>query len=469
MCPGYPPETNDRFLDQTGEVLAKARLAESARIEQRHLNRAGNNREVPSSLTEQIEARASNFFLSKYILGSNFEYLAGIFKPNSEKDELLSASIEAVGLASLANELDSWEISEKARKSYVHAIQATNTALRCPTRAAQDSTLLAVLLLSLYEVITCTSQPTSCLWERHIKGAIALTRFRGRQQMQSQFGLKLLNQTTASVAISAHRNKEEVPPEVVDLVACGLQYASKNEPAWSFRLISFRSANLRAAVHAGSISDPDEIIAAAMEIDRAFVAWMRALPSSWQFQIHYVEQANPTLVYEGYYHLYPFHGMAQGMNAWRMSRLQINETIWEQLLLLQTSPLRSHNYSPLLIHQVESTITRLCSDICAAVPQYVELPAEVPVSACRVQTPSSITCDAPLPVVAKTLGSGFTHSARSYGIVWPLMMVANCVIPESRRRAWTVNRLRYISTQMKNPQAKLALEVLEGKQDAGKR
>ena len=427
---------------------------------------------VPRSLIQPVEARALSFFLSKYILGSNFGYLASFYSPYSDREEQLSASIEAVGLASLSNELGSLELSERARKRYVHAIQATNKVLQDAAKARKDSTLIAVLLLSLFEVMTCTTRPAMCSWENHVKGAMALIRLRGRQQMQNQLGLQLLNQATASVVISSHRSKSEVPPELITLVARGLQHAPEDDPSWSFRLISMRSANLRAAIEKGDLCDPDVIIAAALELDHDFVAWSRTLPPSWQYESHFVDQANSNLVYEACYHLYPVYGMAQGLNAWRVSRMVLNELVWEQVFRHHTSPFpRSQDYTT-LISQVGSTLTTLCSDICASVPQYVELPTvpSVSVSVCQMQSlPSDNISDASSIPKAESSGSGFTHSARSYGIIMPLMAVANCVIPNKPRRAWVIDRLQYISTQMKNPQASLALEVLEGKFDAGLR
>ena len=427
---------------------------------------------VPRSLIQPVEARALSFFLSKYILGSNFGYLASFYSSHSDREEQLSASIEAVGLASLSNELGSLELSERARKRYVHAIQATNTALQDAVKARKDSTLIAVLLLCLYEVMTCTSRPAMCLWENHVKGAMALVRLRGRQQMQSQLGLKLLNQVTASVVISSHRSKSEIPPELVTLVARALQHAPEDDPSWSFRLISMRSANLRAAVAKGSLCDPAVIIPAALELDRDFVAWSRRLPPSWQYETHFVDSADSNLVYEARYHMYPAYGIAQGLNAWRVSRLVLNELVWAQISRHHASSLSPSQDYATLMGQAESTIETLCSEICASVPQYVELPTapSVSVSVCRLPSPpSNNTSDGSSIPTAGSSGSGFTHSARSYGIIMPMMAVANCAILNKPRRAWTIDRLQYISTQMKNPQASLALQMLEGKFDPGLR
>ncbi|KAF6236414.1 hypothetical protein HO173_005506 [Letharia columbiana] len=457
-CPGYRPQSNDRFLDQTAEVVFKARLAEDARTEQVQSDQA-MTKELPRSLSLPIEARATSFLLSNFIQGSNFEYLPSLYAPYSVREEHLSASIEAVGLASLSNQLRSLQVSKQGRKRYIHAIQATNTALRSPVRATEDSTLLSVLLLSLYEAITCTTQLTLCLWESHIKGAMALIRLRGRQQMNTQLGLQLLSQTTFSVAISAHRNMAAVPTEITSLVTHGLQYASEDDPSWSLKLISFRAADLRAAIKSGSLSDPDVIIAAAMQLDHDFVLWSSTLPPSWQFKTVLAEHADGTLVYEGYYHLYSTHGIARSMNAWRMLRMQLKLTIREQILRQHTSPLRSQDYTTLMRH-AESIITQLSSEICATIPQYVELPARVPISVSKTQPPHSTISDTPLPKTESST-SGFTHAARSYGIIWPLMSVATCPVCHSSRRAWIINRLQYIGRQMNNPQALLAVKILE--------
>ena len=417
---------------------------------------------VPRPLTQPVETLASSFFLSKYILGSSFAYLASFYNSYPDREEI-SATIEAVGLASLSNELESFQLSERARKRYVHAIQATNTALQDSARVKKDSTLLAVLLLTLYEIMTCTTHSAMCLWEGHVKGAEALIRLRGHQQMQRQLGLQLLHQATASVIISSHKNKSEVPKDTISLVAHGLQYANNDDPSWQFRLISIRSANLRAAIEKGSLRDLDVIVAAVTKLDDDFVAWSRTLPPSWQYEVHYVEQADTTLVYEGCYHIYPTYGIAQSLNGWRVCRMTLNETILDQVSRHHTSPIHSQDHARLISH-IESIITGLCSEICASVPQYVELPTAPPLSVtvCRMQSPAPTTCD-PSSHMEKSSGSGFTQTSRSYGIIGPLMSVANCVIPNTSRRAWAINRLQAVSRHTKNPQARLALELLEGK------
>ena len=420
--------------------------------------------EVPRSLSQPLEARATSFFLSKYVQGSSFEYLPGLYSPSGQ-EEHLSASIEAVGLASLANELCSTEVHKESKERYIRAIRATNAALRCPVSATKDCTLVSVLLLGLFEAITRKTQLTLYSWEKHVKGALELIKLRGNQQVDTHLGLQLLKQASGRAVVSAIRSKVEIPAHIISLVTAGFQYAIEDDPSWSFSIVHFGLTNLLAAINAGNLPDPDVIITAAMDVDHDLVAWSRALPPSWQYEVVPAKQIHSDLVYEGYYHLYRTHKIAETMNAWRMSRIQVNRIIVEQVLRQNTMPIRIQGNAALMC-DAQLNIRRMASEICATVPQYVELPDTNPVS-------GSTTQNAPLSPYDTSrhnewsYGSGFTHMTQSYGIIWPLMVVASCPNPDSTCPAWIFNRLQYIGHRMNNPQALLAFDILEGKREIG--
>lgn len=425
--------------------------------------------EVPRSLSQPLEARATSFFLSKYVQGSSFEYLPGLYSPSGQ-EEHLSASVEAVGLASLANELDSIEVHKESKARYIRAIQATNVALRCPVGAIKDCTLISVLLLGLFEAITRRTQQTLHSWEEHVKGALELIKIRGHQQVDTHLGLQLLKQASRGAVVSAVRSKVEIPAHIISLITAGFQSATQDDPSWSFAVVHFRFTNLLAATNAGKLSDPDVIITAAMDVDRELVAWSRALPPSWHYEVVHAEQVPSESTYEGYYHLYLNHNIAETMNAWRMTRMQVNRIIAGQILRQNTMPIRVQDNAALM-GEAQSNMRLMASEICATVPQYVELPDRVSTSGST--TTGSTKQHAPLPPYDTpkhekwNYRSGFTHTTQSYGIIWPLMVVASCPSPDSTRPAWIINRLQYIGRHMKNPQALLAFDILEGKREIG--
>ena len=420
--------------------------------------------EVPRSLSQPLEARATSFFLSKYVQGSSFEYLPGLYSPSGQ-EEHLSASIEAVGLASLANELCSTEVHKESKARYIRAIQAINTALRCPVSATKDSTLVSVLLLGLFEAISRRTQLTLYSWEKHVKGALELIKLRGHQQVDTHLGLTLLKQACGRAVVSAIRSKVEIPAHIISLVTAGFQYAIKDDPSWSFSIVHFRCIHLLAAISAGKYSDPDVIITAAMDVDQDLVAWSRALPPSWQYEVVFAKQVHSESTYEGYYHLYLNHKVAETMNAWRMSRIQVNRIIAEQVLRQNTMPIRVQENAALM-GEAQSNMRRMASEICATVPQYVELPDRISNSGSTIQHAPHSPYDTP-ENSHWSYRSGFTHTTQSYGIIWPLMVVASCPSPDSTRPAWIFNRLQYISRHMKNPQALLAFHILEAKREIG--
>lgn len=64
----------------------------------------------------------------------------------------LQAAIEAVGTAALANVFHAPSAAAKSKKQYSLALMATKKALNSPTQALADETMMAIILLGLFEV-----------------------------------------------------------------------------------------------------------------------------------------------------------------------------------------------------------------------------------------------------------------------------------------------------------------------------
>ena len=133
-----------------------------------------------SSLAPTIDERATGFFFTNYIVdedgrpGSSVSYAI---------DDNLAGCMKAVGLAALASAAHAPELIKEAKKQYLSAIQLTNKALGSPVRVKKDSTLLAILLLSIFETVTSSDQRSLSAWSNHIDGAAALIKYRGPQQL----------------------------------------------------------------------------------------------------------------------------------------------------------------------------------------------------------------------------------------------------------------------------------------------
>ena len=70
----------------------------------------------------------------------------------------LREAIEAAGLAGISNSSYAPELAYRSQEQYVRALKATNKALRDPSESLSDTTLMAVILLGLFEVFTLAAQ-----------------------------------------------------------------------------------------------------------------------------------------------------------------------------------------------------------------------------------------------------------------------------------------------------------------------
>ncbi|MCJ1420959.1 hypothetical protein MMC32_007319 [Xylographa parallela] len=382
-------------------------------------------------------------------------------------DEHLSAIIYAVGLASFANEYQSHDVFEQARRQYVYALQLTNTALRSSTEATKDSTLLAVMLLSLYETITSTTQKPLTSWTDHIKGATVLVTLRGRQQLRSSLGLQMFKQMTDNIIVSCIQREVNVPTEITDLRSYAFKNIVGTSPPWRFSDITVRFASFCASVKDGSLSDVDAIIAAAMKIDSDMIEWTTSLPSTWEYETIFMD-TEPVLVYDGHYHLYGNHRISQMWNSLRMGRIFLSRIISGQILQrISSMPIGqfSSDYTTLL-QLSASTISKMSSEICASVPQYTECPATFLVK------PSELRSSAYSWMLSKerqpSESDGQTPpigAAGGYFLLWPLFIAGGLPDSPDSLRLWIINRLKYIGKSMRIPQAILAAEILERKED----
>lgn len=128
-------------------------------------------------------------------------YLAA--DPNSS----LVSTVAAVARLNFMSRYRAGLLSSWVTTSYAKALADTNQALSTPATAYTDTTVAAVWLLSLFELLLGKSeahrQPRNVPWSRHVDGAVALLVARGTEQLKSPRGLQLfrLVHTTAMISL----------------------------------------------------------------------------------------------------------------------------------------------------------------------------------------------------------------------------------------------------------------------------
>lgn len=175
----------------------------------------GNPPDFPLSfqqpLSLSLSELAANFYFTHYSYGGPplssgfYSWVAGVY---AEQNHPLSAIIEAIGMSAISNTRFAPDIAACARRNYGRVLAATTMAIASPVGAVADTTLMAVLLLGLYEVPTHNiflSLPNHTLlsnswqfvsfetwdgytsWDAHIRGAAALFQLQEQHRSESPY------------------------------------------------------------------------------------------------------------------------------------------------------------------------------------------------------------------------------------------------------------------------------------------
>jgi hypothetical protein len=105
---------------------------------------------MPASIDERATSYTFTYYVGTGRSQGLLPYLPGLL--GKDPSPALQASIKAVGLASMSRVRMSQDLMCSARQEYSAALLTTNSALQDLTLAKSDSTLAAVVLLSMYEV-----------------------------------------------------------------------------------------------------------------------------------------------------------------------------------------------------------------------------------------------------------------------------------------------------------------------------
>ena len=388
-------------------------------------------------------------FVSQYVFGARplLDYMQ-TFYPGGLQDLHLTESVQAVSLALFSNEFFSSSIIQAARKKYGYALSLTNKALRSARTATNDTMLLTVLLLDLFEGLSKKDHNSSLESEtKHIDGAIALVRLRGDEQFHDPIGLRMFVQLSLNVLIRCLQWEVEVSADLISLRIYAAQFVDARDTKWSCSNVMIQYAELRNAMRIGKWSD-GEIIRFATVLDTELINICTNMPSDWQFSTipTPVQLAN---AFGDFIHVYSSPDICKTWNTIRIVRILLHEVIQEycRRLLTKTS------LSPTLgtHHQIKdcaTTILSLLSDICASVLQYTECSQDF-----RSQVPKN------------SRNSSQNHPnqnrAGAHGLIFPLYIAASSSVCPNDMREWIIGRLGHIGSVAVIPLAIVVKEMVE--------
>ncbi|KAF5515128.1 Beauvericin cluster-specific repressor BEA4 [Colletotrichum fructicola] len=306
----------------------------------------------------------------------NYDFVFDIWRPASmlpsRQVDGVMASMTAVGLAGLADLTKCHQTMDWARRSYGTALRLTNDALRDPSEAVKDTTMLSILVLNTYEMLTGRSPQTVRAWQEHLNGASALAKMRGLAQFRSRAGVRMFIMLTHIALTSCIQRSLPMPPSLVELRNQLGMLSPPGDPNWRMSGPIYRVMQLRHDIKRGKLRQTEAIVDQLAKVDNEFVDIIADLPESWHYRLVNLSQSHPA-VFDGFHcHVYPALGLAATWNGIRSLRMLVHETIIGELCKdLGEQPILSWPYeAKFQLAKSVDALEKLRDAILASVPQH---------------------------------------------------------------------------------------------------
>lgn len=386
---------------------------------------------------------------------------------------------------------------DAARKSYGQALRLTNAALRDPAAALKDTTMLSVLVLSIYE--TMSDHPgrrSMAAWQQHINGAAALARTRGLGQFRSNAGVRMFMMQVSNTMISCIQNELPMPTDLIELRKQLMEVlgGAKAAPGWEICTPIYKILQLKYDIKQGRVTDLEEMLQTFSEAENDFETAVSLFPEAWQYDKFRLANRLRPGFFSTTCHIYPNIHVATIWNGMRTCRMLILETLCEELhRRFARVPVASVPVSYQLAYQkAKFKLKKIGLAILATVPQHfgtVSLSDHTLVKLAPVSSAEEVWLPNPGSDWEVTLGESegldsgvpadeehFRHPSLSNpmqaqgpeaqaerymllasstnGLVWPLYLVGLSTASTAAMRAFAVDRLHAVYKESGLLQAK---------------
>ncbi|KAF2265484.1 hypothetical protein CC78DRAFT_532388 [Lojkania enalia] len=396
---------------------------------------------------------------------------------------IIANTITALGLAGIGNVYMDANFKREGTKWYLRALKMTNDAIVSPTEAKYDSTLLAAILLSMYE--STINDKTVSAWSNHVEGSAMLIRMRGKSQFQNMASLRMYMQSLSLLSMNCIGKGETLPDFIHDLNKEFAKHGDPKNPVNLFQPTQIGAVDLRAHILNGIISDLPTIVDQAVKLDIQGKDVFDNAGDEWGYEV-VRNNGNIPGVFESYYHIYTSVSAATTRNWVRYVRMYLHDIIRNALILgFSMSPpvFVSAKYIQLLQESTE-TLYLLQSEILASVPQQLhDIPNIMPPTTLRISTPPDMKSpktgekkllwtnyrneSSPTPFISVSFAFSKDRlpvvRMSGYSVLWSIYMAGATPIATPESQQYVLKTLNRISTEFGIGQAKLLANALRAK------
>ncbi|KAL1842854.1 hypothetical protein VTJ49DRAFT_4021 [Mycothermus thermophilus] len=337
-------------------------------------------------LTPSCQERGVAWFFSRFVTVAEmvphlkFDFLRDVWQASSSQrdaqiDSVL-ASMTAVGLMGMASTTRSPGLRDAARKSYGTALRLTQSALENPLEAEKDTTMLSVLILGLFEMLSENTEHVASVeaFQRHINGAAELAVMRGPAQFRTRAGSRMFSMLCQRYVVSCAQRNEPMRDDLIALWHQMPQTAESRHPSRELMPLVWKVLQLRSERNKGLLTNPETTIERLLALDREFEDLTNRMPLSWKHRVFRLKQYHPA-VFDGFCHQYTSLYHANVWNHILTTRLLLLETVLSEISrdLASFAPTLDPAHYLDLYHKTRRRMRYFVRDITASVPQQLGL------------------------------------------------------------------------------------------------
>lgn len=234
------------------------------------------------SLSFELETVVTTYFLDFYAPDSPFEYLPQHWSRIAD-DETVRAAVLPTAIAAFAYRFRHPELLEQALIYYSAALTSTNNALCNRELVTLDSTLLNVLLLSMFEALTFRGRSSPDSWIMHVNGLAVILRMRGKERLDDVFGRRLFHHASSHILANCAQKWIPVPPYFSRLQQYARSLHGTDDPGVKMGILLDGLAFLRANMK-GMLAT--KAVRKILELDSIAKSILRSLNSSFSGQVY---------------------------------------------------------------------------------------------------------------------------------------------------------------------------------------
>lgn len=411
------------------------------------------------------------------------EYLLPLYVNAADESPLL-ASTAATAMACFSQTPGRTMLMCEARKMYVSAVALTQKAISDPVEVKSDLTLMAVMLLGLFESFMA-SEDTFESWGHHANGAVAIVKLRGKEMLNNPVSAKLFWDVRTQMVIGQVARCKPVedifyefdgwkylPEDDCFGVANRLTIVTMQVPA--MREVAMRI--LRGPMDWAIAREIVTLMEDAQRVDRELAAWSLDVPDLWRFKrlglCKPMDDPITAQVYPGSIHGYQDIWTARHWNIYRSYRILCQAIILNCLerLIPATKIASTDEY-----RRTATISQNMVDDICASVPFHLGFPAltydmKDDTSSDNSRDHSRDDNDLPRAKLFQPARFKDAQATGGYSLFWELFVAANVVVIPEAQRTWIMNRIRYIGAKYGLTQATVlasqGLQRLQGARSA---